>query len=179
MRNDAGWSNTAGADLPGAAKCAVFYGRGGAVGCTDGTLAWVSLEEGAGDAVVLSSADSALSRMGTDGERIVVGRNDGVLTLVEGGSSREIYSENDRLRGAVLAELDPDAPGLEAATAGYSGLITVLFEEPDGWRAEHVFQDTDRFHHLAAGELDEGGLGLELVGCGYSGVVTMVKRVAD
>lgn len=177
-RGPEGWTEHDAGPLPADAKCAVAFDRGVAVGCTDGSLALVEPGEAGSRGLVLDAAGSAQSRLGTDGRRLVVCRNDGTLALVDDAGARTIYSEGDRLRGAVLAELAADVPGLEAATAGYSGQVTVLFGGGETWRPEAVHQDTDKLHHLAAGELDGSDGALELVGCGYSGLVTLIRRVA-
>jgi hypothetical protein len=125
---------------------------------------------------VLDRAGAGQSRIGTDGRRILAARDDGSLGLWADGERTDIYREGMKLRGAVLADVDPDAPGVEAATAGYEKKMTVLYPEGDAWRPVTVFTDEGRFHHLAAGELLERGRGLELVGCGYSKRVVVVGK---
>lgn len=123
---------------------------------------------------MLDEAGASQARMGTADGRLVSCRNDGVLALTEGGATRELYREDDRLRGAVLADLDPTRDGLEAATAGYSGNLVVVYLDGAEPAHEVVFTDTDKYHHLARGDVDGDGRD-ELVGCGYSGVVTLVR----
>jgi hypothetical protein len=124
---------------------------------------------------MLDEASAGLARLGTDGERIVAARDDGAFCMVAGGACTVLYKEGKRLRGAVLADLDPSVPGLEAATAGYSGRVTVLFPDGATWREETVFEDTDAIHHLAAGELLVEG-GVELVCCGFSRRLVVLRR---
>ena len=71
----------------------------------------------------------------------------------------------------MTTDLDPSSPGLEIATTGYSGRVTILREaENGGYTPSLLFTDPAGFHHAAAGELD-GKPGLELVVCGMGGRV--------
>jgi len=179
---DGTWRAEKVVDLPGPGKQALPTAAGVVIACRDGTLARV---ERAGDAfrlVVLDRRSSGRSRLGTDGARIIVSDDDGTLSIVsprEGGNgwSREgIYREFDLQRGAVLADLDPDSPGLEAATAGYEFKVTLLCRAGGHWWSRLLYRDSDRLHHLAAGDV-AGRPGLELVTCCYSGRVTVLRRV--
>ena len=76
----------------------------------------------------LDDAGAGQSRLGFAGGQLIAARDDGVLAVfalpadlgtVGPGTGREIHRETQKLRGAVLADLDPASPGLEAATAGY------------------------------------------------------------
>jgi hypothetical protein len=98
--------------------------------------------------------------------------NDGVLRLWQDGAVRELYASTERLRGAVIADLDPSRPGIEYATAGYDGRVVVVSEEDSTLTATVVGRDAERFHHLAVGDLP--GLGTCLVACGYGGRVIVV-----
>jgi len=132
--------------------------------------------EEAADGSSHDTADAGQSRIGTDGSRLLAARDDGGLGLWSDGARMDIYSEGAKLRGAVLADIDPDVPGLEAATAGYEMRISVLYPQGDGWSARQVFTDTGRFHHLAAGELLSYGRGTELVSCGYSKRLVVIGK---
>ncbi len=165
--DEAGWQVVASSPLPGPAKSLVPFARGVAVACADGSL--IYLEHGT-VSDELDRAPAGQARLGVAGERLIVARDDGKLALVDARGERvEIHSAAGKLRGAVLADLDPEHPGLEAATAGYDRKLTVLYEDDGRWSARTIYTDTDRFHHLAAGELDAESPGLELVACGYSG----------
>lgn len=129
-----------------------------------------------------------IDRFGAD--EFVVCDNAGIFRLHgpygDGGSPGSVLLDrrSDRLRGAVVADVDPDSDGVEACTAGYDGEITVCrlaFGDAEGDGAESptvqveafsVARDTDRLHHLAVGEFE--GLGRALVSCGYSGDVLVV-----
>ncbi len=176
-REGGAWLTETAGDLGGAGKTAVVYRGGAAVACSAGTVVHVRKTGGRWSSEVLDRADAGQSRIGTDGTRLLVARDDGALGLIDRRVRTDIHKEGHKLRGAVLADLDPASPGIEAATAGYEGRITVLYPEGDAWRAETAFRDTGRFHHLVAGELLAAGQGPELAGCGYSRRLTVVARV--
>jgi hypothetical protein len=157
--------------LPGPAKSAVPYRGGVAVACKDGSIVHVTKGAGEWQASLLDKAPAGQARIGTDGSRLIVSRDDGVLAILEGAKRTEIHVESSKLRGAVLADLDPNIPGLEAATAGYEKTVTVISASG---APEIVHAEEDRFHHLAAGELPSAGL--SLAACGYSGRVVVISR---
>jgi len=159
-------------ELPGAGKTAVAFKGGAAVACQSGALVHVVQRDGTWYVGVLDRAPGGQARIATDGERVLTGRDDGALGLLANGKRADIHKEDQKLRGAVLADFDPRTPGIEAATAGYTGRVTVLHETGDGWKGKTVFTDSGKFHHLTAGELP--GLGLALVGCGYSKRLTVI-----
>jgi hypothetical protein len=162
------WSGETVADLEGAGKNAVLFREGAAVATGAGKILHVRKSEGGWETEVFDEAEVGQARLGTDGTRLLAARDDGALGLWANGDRADIHKEGKKLRGAVLADLDPDSPGVEAACVGYEMRMTVLFAEEGGWRAKTVFTDTARFHHLASGELLVEGRGRELVGCGYS-----------
>ena len=75
----------------------------------------------------------------------------------------------------MLADLDPDNAGLEAATAGYDGDHALEARCPGSTWARPtrtcdragVDRDADRLHHLAPAEV--AGRGPCLLACGYAG----------
>jgi hypothetical protein len=169
------WASEEAADLGSPGKNAVAFDGGALVACVSGRLVHVSRTSEGWKQAVLDRAPAGLARLGTDGARVVVARDDGALGLLVDGKRTDIYKEEAKLRGAVLADLDPLAPGIEAATGGYKGRLVVLHAQGDAWRPEIVFEDTGAFHHLAAGELVRGE-GVRLVACGYSRRVVVVGR---
>ena len=76
----------------------------------------------------------------------------------------------------MQADLLPERPGAEAATAGYSGQVHLGRRHTGGWRFETIHTDGERLHHLAAGDLIPEVPGLELVCVGYSGRITLLQR---
>lgn len=183
VRDGGGHALTSAEGLPGNAKGAAVGLGGAVIACDDGSL--VSVLFGGGQilgAQVLETYPAPLARVAASGSRVLVCANDGRLRLWDGEVTTTFYESADRLRGAVLAELDPRREGVEMATAGYDGRISLLWldrDDPGGPRAQvlEVARDVDRLHHLTAGELP--GLGVCLVACGYSGRVTVAGRLKN
>jgi hypothetical protein len=179
IRRDADrWTTTAVADLGSRGKNAIPFRGGAAVATTTGALLHVRKLGDAWRVDTLVKAAAGLARLATDGERILAAADDGTLLLVAGGETEVLCKEGAKMRGAVLADIDAEAPGLEAATAGYEGRVTLLRLVAGGWRAEVVFAGTEKLHHLAAGELDASSPGLELVTCGYAKKLLLLRRPA-
>jgi len=162
-------------ELSGPGKMAVAHEGGAAIVCADGSVIQLTRRDGVWKSTVIDKTEAGQARIDSDGRRLLLARDDGVLALLFGGERTELRKEDSKLRGAVLADLDPDSPGLEAASAGYDMAVNVLFEETDGWRAVEVFKDTGRLHHLAAGRFSGLGPGASLVTCGYSGLLTVIS----
>lgn len=174
---DDGWVAIPAGELPGAAKNAVEYRGGIAVACADGSLVMVERDGDGYASKVIGRAPGGNARMATDGDqRLLVARDDGVLGLYEDGQREDIYSESDKLRGAVLANVDPTRPGVEAVTGGYGKVITVLSQDGDDWDDVEIFEDTDRLHHLTAGHIGTLGSTIFVVACGYSGRIIVLRR---
>jgi hypothetical protein len=160
----------ASAGLPGAGKNALAFDGGVIVPCTDGSLVEARLTAGRLVTRVIDRGESGRARVGGTRDRLVVCDDDGKLALLTPEGLRALHGETRKLRGAVLADLDPSSPGLEAATTGYSGRVTLVRDPLGTPRATLHFTDRAGFHHAAAGELD-GAPGLELVVCGMAGRV--------
>ena len=175
---DGEWRHDELLELPGAGKAVLSTPRGVVVACTDGSLVLARRSGDAFEAEVVDRRPAGRARLGRAGERLVVADDDGVLSIVEGGASSEVHREGDKLRGAVLADLVPEWPGLEAATAGYGRTVTVLREADGAWTGEVVLEDGEPFHHLAAGDLGTRP-GLDLAACGYSGRVFVIERASS
>ncbi|MHC4515394.1 MAG: hypothetical protein ACYTGW_16630 [Planctomycetota bacterium] len=165
------------ADLPGAGKTCVATKDGIAIACNDGSLVLLSGTDGTFAARVLDKRSQGRARVGTDGHRVVVADDDGTLSLVSADGREQIHKEDMKLRGAVLADLDPETPGLEAACAGYAKKITVLSRQSGGWRKAFEHQEPGRLHHLIAADLD-GRPGLELAACGFAGRLVVLSRAS-
>lgn len=176
-RVDGKWSPTLRAELPGAGKNAVGTPLGVVVACTDGSLVRVNAE---GETTTIDKREAGRARLGADGDDVLACDDDGTLSLVTPAGRTELYRDDAKLRGAVLADLDPALPGLEAATAGYSGRLAILSAADSSrrvWRPVLEVRDVDRFHHVASGDLD-GRPGSDLVASGYSGRVYVIRRAA-
>jgi len=169
------WKAEAIATLPGAGKSALAVGGQIVVACNNGWLGGIERTADGWKTVTLDERKAGRSRLGTDGKRVIVADDDGTLSIVGPDGREEVYKTSKKLRGAVLADLDPTSPGLEAATAGYSFKVTLLHRDGETWRPSDLYEDSAKFHHLAAGDVD-GRPGLELVACGYSGKLVVLTR---
>ena len=124
-------------------------------------------------------SEVGLARLAVLDDRVLAACDDGRLRLFEPANddadasftASVLHAEDQKLRGAVIADLDPDVPGFETATCGYERRLSVLYDAEDEWIAQTVYTDRERFHHLAVGELVEASAGPEIVACGYSGFV--------
>lgn len=170
------WKSAKIATLPGAGKNAVSFKGGAAVACADGSVVHLVKKDGAWTTTPLDKVEAGQSRIGTDGSRLIVARDDGVLSLLDAGKRTEIRHEEQKLRGAVLADVCATCDGVEAATAGYGMKVTVLWQEDGVWKDETVFTDTGKLHHLAAGKFKGMGDSDCLVTCGFSGRVTIISH---
>ncbi len=174
-----GWNVESIGELPGPGKNAVPFLGGAAVACADGSVVWVGRSEERPErweTRVLGRAPAGQARLDAADRRLVVCADDGELALIEDGERTTMYRSLLKLRGAVLADLDPDLPGLEAGTAGYERTMIVLHESPDGWVPRVVHEDADKFHHAAAGDVDLDAPGDEFVACGFTGRVIVARR---
>lgn len=160
--------------LGGAGKNAVAHAGGAAIPCRDGAVVLVRKEDEGWSTQVLDRVEAGQARIASDGERLLVARDDGALALIEGGARQELLREEAKLRGAVLADIDPYVDGLEAATVGYSGNVTVLYLEKGTWTPFVVHTASDSLHHLTAADLVPGGAA-ELLTCGYDGNVLLLR----
>jgi hypothetical protein len=174
VRGAVGWRSEDVAQLPGAAKSMVAARGGVAVACTDGSVVLVTGVPGAWTSAVIDQRDAPRARIGAAGDTLVVCDDDGTLSILDGGGRREVFRSPMKLRGAVIADLDPASPGLEAATVGYSCELTVVLGlGEDAPRALTPFVDAAGLHHLVAANLDDDPQ-LELVTSGLSGLLVML-----
>jgi hypothetical protein len=193
------WSVLASVELPGAGKAVASLA--GALLVANTSLTFVVIEpsvvrvpnpagEGEVDEVRwperphedgLWPIGTSQARIGTGEKDVVVACDDGSLRRLTPDGAFLIHQETSKLRGAVIADLDPFVREVEAATAGYGKTLTLLYRRDDWrepWQAVTLWHDTDRFHHVAAGELVREALGLEVVGVGYSGRVVVASRTS-
>ncbi|MAG56782.1 MAG: hypothetical protein CMJ83_10865 [Planctomycetes bacterium] len=167
------WKVVGSVELPGEAKGVAAGLSGAAVVCADGSLVEVRQEGSGWGQRVLRRFPAALARVSADPSSALFCANDGTLRNWSAGTVTELYRSTDRLRGAVVVDVDPNTPGKEICTAGYTGEITIMNPGTEGGVPRIIAWDDNRFHHLAAGRLP--GLGTCLVGCGYSGRVLVVR----
>ncbi len=174
------------APLPGPGRSIAPTSGGVVVACRDGSVIDISLSGVLGPVPIpRDKRDAGRARIAAAGRDVLAADDDGTLTFLttsdDGADDHRadgrvvLHRGPDKLRGAVLADLDPTAPGLEAATAGYDGTIRVFTRIASQWNEDVVARDTDRFHHLTAGELP-GWKGVVLVGVNYSGKVTVAGK---
>lgn len=172
-----GWRRRDVPNRPAQARSAApTPGRGLVLTYRDGVLARVVARPDGGLALEeLDRREKGRARVGAHGDDLLVADDDGLLSLLPAQGPRvEVHRSTDKLRGAVLADLDPAAPGVEAATAGYDGKVVLLRRAGEAWRASVVATDGARLHHLAAGELP--GVGLSLVGASLGGRLVIASR---
>jgi hypothetical protein len=169
------WETVAEVPLASEGKVAIPFGAGALVACVGGTVEAVARETGRWRSRVLATLPAGAARLAADGTRVVVACDDGALRLIEGASVTVLHQDKakERARGAVLADLDSTKPGLEAATAGYSGTVTVLRPGADG-SSVTALEGAGRLHHLATFPLEGPSGRLGLLACGYAGKVYLL-----
>ncbi len=177
----------------GNAKGACLTRSGLVLACDNGFLytytraadgAWFAhdgIDVGGGLARVTAYPGGGVAVCGNDGTFRVVRYDRAAGTK----STWFLVRAENRLRGAVIADLDPAHPGDEAATAGYDGIIRLVRFFPGEGASDAematsdviLARDTAKLHHLTTGTFE--GLGLSLVSCGYSGDVLVVSRTGS
>lgn len=176
-RRDGGFKNSVVVDLPGAAKCMIPFLDGIAVACTDGSVVHVKAAASGYRGEILDRRLAGRARLGTDGRSLAVADDDGVLSLVTPGAETErLHRASEKARGAVLAELDPARPGVEAATVGYDRRVVLVRRKDGGFDATEIAREADRLHHLVHADLDPAP-GTELLTVGFAGDIVMFRRV--
>ncbi|MCB9831091.1 MAG: PQQ-binding-like beta-propeller repeat protein [Planctomycetes bacterium] len=146
--------------------------------CTDGRLLRFEREGNTWKSVLVDRQEAGRARIGRAGDLLVVADDDGALRVLGGAEPELVLKETRRLRGAVFADLDPAAPGLEIGTVGYEGKFSIVRGAAGHRRVQVVYRDLQPLHHVAAGDLD-GIAGDELAACGYAGRVVVLRRLAD
>jgi hypothetical protein len=167
-RGAGGWRTLGEVALGSEGKTAIPYGAGAVVACVGGTLEVVERKDGAWRTRVLATLPAGAARMARDGNKVLVACDDGALRLVDGANVTVLHQEGQKLRGAVFGEFDGDRPGLEAATGGYAGVVTLL--RPGGpTPTQTLAEGAGRLHHLALFPLPDATRRHALLACGYSG----------
>jgi len=144
---------------------------GALVACTNGEVQLVPRGSSGHGRRVLDRRGFGRARVDSRDGMFAVADDDGTLSLGDGA----VFKDTDKLRGAVIAELDPETPGFELACAGYSGNVTVLTRQGSTWVPQVVHREPDRIHHLTRADLDGDGID-ELVAASYSGNLLVIRR---
>lgn len=114
------------------------------------------------------------SRIATGELGILVGGDKGKVTLCrrqgDQWSHEFLARDTAKIRGVVIADVDPEHPGEELYACGYSRKVFQLVRDDSGYWESKVLYTAERpLHHLAAGEFDPTHPGPELVTCGHGG----------
>ncbi len=122
----------------------------------------------------LFAARIGQSRITAGDPGVLVGSDGGQVTLArrEGGrwEAECLGRDSAKIRGVVLADVDPACPGPEAYACGYSGNVTQFVPASEVyWEARIIHSEPRPLHHLVAGDFDPQHPGPELVTCGHGG----------
>lgn len=170
------WTATQIATLPSPGKHAVAHDGGAVVACAGGELVHLARRDGEWVLTTLDRAKAGQARVDSQEGRVLSCRDDGALGLFEDGKRVDVYREQEKLRGAILADLDPSCPGMECATASHGARVVIVGLRGERWQPSLAYTGSDRFHHLVAGELIEAWGGVELAVSGYDGKVVVIGR---
>jgi hypothetical protein len=86
-----------------------------------------------------------------------------------------IYTERDSFRGVWVGDVDPNIPGSELYTFGYTGNLTRQTGSfGTGWTSQVLFKDVARGHEIKIGDTIPTSPGLEIAAVGYSGILSVV-----
>ncbi|MBK8978102.1 MAG: hypothetical protein IPM29_19530 [Planctomycetes bacterium] len=175
MHTPDGWRSQEVAKLPGPAKNAIAARGGIVVACADGSLVLVVRDGAAFTSEVIHKRGVGRARLASFGDELLCADDDGSLLLLHAdGMTELLHREREKLRGAVLADLDPAVPGPEAVTAGYGRKVWELARGANGWDERAISEERERVHHVACGDLD-GAPGLEIVTAGFAGELVMFR----
>jgi hypothetical protein len=120
-------------------------------------------------------SDSAgQSRIAHRGSFVLSGDDRGKVTLIRRENQKWqaefVARDTEKIRGTVIADLDPVRPGVELYVCGYSTNVCQVVQDERGfWRSRVIFTAERPLHHLAAGDLNPSHPGEELVTCGHGG----------
>ncbi len=136
---------------------------------------------------VAFESDAGQSRIAKNGMGVLVGGDDGAITLLSRRRDHwwvlPLGRDTAKIRGVAFADADGDRSD-ELYVCGYSGNVTLLVqssEDRTDWHFQVIYSavvDGTVFplHHLVAGELDPQRDGEELVTAGHAGRVIMLSR---
>jgi hypothetical protein len=180
-RHEGRWTAVELAKLPSPAQSLRGQGERLIVGCAHGELLELTLGLG-GRPRVIDRRVAARNAIGIRRGHLVTADDDGTLSLLpksggEGLPERiarqdrvELHRSQRALTGALLADLDPDAEGLELAACGETGELVLLTADGEGrFQAETLLNEVSplrALHHLG---------GRQLVTASEGGTVTLVS----
>ncbi len=88
---------------------------------------------------------------------------------------RAVFTDIDKNRGVWTGDVDPNIPGNELYSFGYSRrLVQITGSFAGGWNYKDLFLDTARGHEIRIGDLRSDIPGNEIAIVGYSNNMTMV-----
>lgn len=175
------------ADLPGPAKGACIVDGSLYLACASGHLfrarGATSTDADAASGSVLSYTHGMARPAVRDGV-VLSACDDGALLRTTLDAEREvdtdyevIHREVEKLRGAAIGDFDGSRDGLDLATCGYAGFVSLVARDDDGaWTAIVLADTDDALHHLACGDVRPDVPGDELVAVGYAGKVYVLSR---
>ena len=87
-----------------------------------------------------------------------------------------VFEDVNKNRGVWAGDVDPDIPGQELYTFGYSRrLVQVIDPFGTGRGSREIFRDTARGHEIRIGDMDPASDGNEIALVGYSNNLTVVS----
>lgn len=180
-RQEGRWSAIELTKLPSPGRSLSVQGERLLIGCVGGELLELTLGLG-GAPRDLDQRVAARNAIGSARGHVVTADGDGTLSLLpkrgaEGLPERaarqdrvELHRSQRALTGALLADLDPDAEGLELAACGETGELVLLTADGEGrFQAETLLREVGPLRAL----LHQGGR--RLVVAAESGTVTLVE----
>jgi hypothetical protein len=88
---------------------------------------------------------------------------------------RAVFTDTDKNRGVWTGDVDPEVPGNELYSFGYSRrLVQISGSFAGGWNYKDLFLDTARGHEIRVGDLRPDIPGNEIAIVGYSNNMTLV-----
>jgi hypothetical protein len=139
---------------------------GNVVALWEGKLGWCH--------EVVFSDRAGQSRIAHRGSKLLSGGDMGKVTLIRRENRQWqpefVARDTGKIRGTVIADLDPAHAGVELYVCGYSRNVSQIVQDENGlWRSRTIFVAERPLHHLVAGDIDPSHSGEELITCGHEG----------
>lgn len=132
---------------------------------------------------VVFSGGAGRSRIAIGEAGVLVGGDDGTVTLVSRHAStwetEFLGREPGKIRGVAIADVDQPVPGFEYYATGYARSVVQYYRTDEGfWSNRVIYRDEKPLHHLVAGDVDPIHPGDELITCGHGGrlILLMPER---